>query len=305
MNKTTQKLRPDELYREYQDTRDNIPSNIFNNLKDEAGALQHEENIHVILERAKSHTAVPPAYNTAGDEKGGASNGIRNLLDKLSQMLNPVWAGALITAALVTVIGVNSLVPSSAPHYLSNCEQCLSHAMNASALTRSTALGVSISVESRKAAKLGRIHAKLLVSQMAELPQLAEVALTELEKFSSRADDTQLKQIAASKNVNHVIDRLANHSAGQSIVFNAANALFIANVSAREATQHSDLSLNRDQLLDIFTQASDTYSLIEGKNELQKTLSKRLREELKGSLNKVKLNRVIDLTRRAMESLGG
>jgi len=267
MNETNKVKTPNELYREYQNNRDSIPHAVLNNLRDSAEQQKYEGNIHAILQQAKTVGVAADEHakqiNTAGTSPERAG-----FLDKLKDWFSPAMGGGLVAAALIAVVAVPLLRDQDQYQHLANCGNCLSHASNASALTRSTAPGQPrISTETRTAAKLGRISAAL----------------------------------ASSHETKAILEQLNLSTHARNPVFDASKALFIANVSARNAKING---LNEEAVNSIM-RAATQFNTANSQTELQKNIANKLDATLEGLTDDAsKLDTIIELTRRAMESLG-
>lgn len=312
MNKMTQERPPNELYREYQATRDDISPQVFDSLMDSAANRKHEDNIHAILEQAKvAHTTTNQHNNVENINK--PKNG---LLKSLSQWWNPVWGGAAVATALIAAIAV-PLVYEVSPYgsskgaYLAGCSDCANYAANASALTRSSNLGKPIPVQVRTAAKLGRIQAKFEIAQITQLSALQNSAAKELNTLAERLGSEQLKSLSPTSDLGQAMSGIERYAKSDIEVFNASKALFIANVSARDAkVRLATLALQASnseavkELNQRFNLATDSFRATLGDSELRKNVSLQLETAIEQPITAPHLDRIIELTRRAMESLG-
>ncbi len=299
MKKTNNPKAADELYRDYQTHRDNIPPALLNNLRAAAASQSHEDNIHVILEQAKVQGAQATSAESKPVQLENAAS--PSFGQRLRDWFSPAWGGAIAAAALIAIVAGPNLLNNSPYSHLANCAECVSHARNASALTRSTAIGQApLSVPERTAARLGRISAKLKIAESANLSQLDQSARQELIKFAKQTDNELLLTAAGADHSDTV--RLLNDIAqAESVRFNASESLFIANVSARNALK----SDNAADALPSFGAALEDFNRIQQPSELQRNLASQLQSVLATpDLTEAKLKKIIELSRRAMETLG-
>lgn len=304
MNETVKKNTPEELYRAYQAGRDNISPVVLTNLREAAEQKRHEEGIHAILEQAK--TAPGRSSNTAVNTD--THQPINNIVERFKEWFSPAWGGAAVAAALIAMVAVpmfnsTGLNPAGHLSHLAGCDECAQHARNASPLTRSTSIGQArVAPEAITAAKLGRISAKLKIAQAAGLSTLETSARNELQKLATRTENSELTALAEANDMGKTLAGIELYTQGQGKVFAASEALFVANVSARD-TSSTDVSA---AATDSFKYAQSSFAAIEAPSQLQLNLQGQLATAIEQDLNSPEaLQKVIDLTRRAMESLGG
>lgn len=301
MNDLTQKNTPDELYREYQNTRDNIPESVYSEIVSKAEQVRHDENIHQILQQAKiaeNSRAQSPAQTN--DVKASFADRIKNLFT-----LAPAktWGTAFASVALAVIIlpiAMNSSAPQfSEVAHLDGCTQCGAYISNASATTRSVAPGLSkTDPQARIAARLGRINASVKISAMLEDDAALSASFKELRKLTNKAPKTE------SATTNDMLNaiQLALTENRFKTTFTAAEAIHIAEITARFALNEGQSNGVRDTL----NSAVNAYSNIDDLSLLQQSILNDLRAmqtspEISG---KADLEKTIQLYSRAMESLG-
>ncbi len=289
---------PDELYREYQSSRDNIPQASLTALRSAAENKRAEDNINAILEQAKPIHA-RGEQTSVTESKSEHKSVFTGIMDWL---FGNAWGlgSAAIAGALVALVGLPFFSQNIPPYsQFSECGDCASYIANASALTRSATLTRQrTNPEQRLAAKKGRLSAKLEIANAAKLTAVKEQAFKEFEKLAER--DANLSTQGQSSDVKSVINALATSSSNNSDVYLASKALFIANVTARNAK-----NLEQTEIQDSLIAANTAYASVLEPNELQKDIRGKLLElsEMRSFTN-TQLEKIIEITRRAMESLG-
>ncbi len=291
---------PEELYREYQSTRDNIPQSVLKTIRQGMDNDRAEDAIHSILEQAKPLHGNPKSSTRRNEAKQEDS-----LLQKVRQWFNPGFqlgglavAGALAFALFSPML---ELTPNTEGTYaqFSNCAECASYVANASVLTRSTAIGQKrIEPQQRLAARLGRLSAKFEIAKTTKSEKITANAFNELKKFSTA--NAALEKATSSLNIETALTALRNESKQHLTVFEASKALFIVNVSARNA-HNIDASLLQTEL----AKALNFFERVANPSELQLSIINDLKALMQSAeWDERKSFEVIQLSRRGLETLG-
>jgi len=307
MNDSTQKHTPSELYREYQNSRDNIPSSVYNELLSKAEQAQHDDNIHRILQLAKVSGTKAEALKQAPEQKPSFADQVKNLFGLAPQK---AWGTAFASIALAVIIlpiAMNSSPQFPQVSHLEECAQCASYIRDASVTTRSALPGLSKrNPQSVIAAKLGRISASLKISAQLEEDAILNNSKTEIRRLVSAAADTRLSKIPLSETITSeeliAAIQISVSEASQEKAFTAAQAIQIANVTARYALNEGDteqVGATLDEVIDAFSKVNEL-SLLQQSilKELQALKTRPIVDD------KNALTNAIELYNRAMKSLG-
>ena len=295
--------KPDKLYREYQETRDNIPQSIYSELSTQAEQNRHEDNIHAIVQQAKVYK--PEAADTK------QQSGTPWLQKLFSAGSRPAWGMAFASLALAVVVLPLMNNPSGDYNaqiaHLADCEGCAGYVADASVVTRSVTPGLQRNDQRlRLAAKLGRIDSSLKLSVILEDQEIFSSALRELRKIADSTQTPELVKALESRNPNAAtLIKAINsdiQSAGTEDIFAAAGEIHIANITARFALNESAGS----GVHPTYTRAVEAFSAIREPTVLQQTILEQLQNlQSSGTLDdESNLKKSIELYRRAMESLG-
>ena len=252
MTDETIKTDIDQLYRRYQETRDDIPLPIFKSISLAARNASQEDAIHSIVEAAKV-----ASYANDQEKVGKKSSWLTLLGEKLksglfnSNLVKPAGV-SFACLAMVAVIGPMFLNSTSNQFqevaHLTDCAQCPNHINNVLTTTRSATLGLSqADAQSRHAAKLGQIQARLKIEVSNNDPLAVDNAIASLKKLDGSVIS---KELATLINQHSNSERTTVNSLNTAIVSATSNvqitlaseAIFIANISARNA-----LTLNNSE----------------------------------------------------------
>ena len=252
MTDETIKTDASQLYRRYQETRDDIPLPIFNSISLAAQNASQEDAIHSILEAAKV-----ASYANDKEEVGKKSSWLTLINEKLksglfkSSLYKPAGVG-FACLAMVAVVGPMFLNSTSNQFqevaHLTDCAQCPSHINNVLTTTRSTALGLNqVDAQSRHAAKLGQIQARLKIEASNNDPLAVDKAIASLKKLDGSMISKELASLINPQpntertTVDSLNTAIASATSNVHITL-ASEAIFIANISARNA-----LTLNNSE----------------------------------------------------------
>jgi len=291
-------LDAEQLYRRYQETRDNIPFSILHTINSSAESAMHEESIHTIVELVKVAENTQQ-YAATPAEKISWWSSIHAKLSFISDLktAKPLVFGVACLAMLV-ITGPLLLNPNQQQTFpelahLGDCQQCDGYINNALATTRSNLPGFSQSSPDDKIAnKLGNIRARLRVESIYD-PKIAKINASEQLQKLGLASDAQLKTASDLALLNQlIIDASPN-----TLISTASEALFIANISVRDAIDRPDTALD----LDSIEQAINSLALLAKPSELQKNALQRLKKEAAAKpLSLSKLLKQIELAKRSL-----
>ncbi len=244
MTKLDDKHDPGQLYRRYQEARDNIPLPVLKALCDKAEFAHHENAIHTITQMAK--TANSGDGKTAPKKSKPAwFEGIISKFSRATSRLSPRYApqlgmafACLAVAAVILPLNVNfdnTTTNYAATAHLNDCLECDGYIANASVITR----GVNargIDAQLRQAARLGKLSGKLKVLAARDPNRALNLTINDLGKLPTSAlspDLIALRQSAIPSLSK--LDELLTEAASDKGVFHASEALFVANIFARRA----------------------------------------------------------------------
>lgn len=246
---TDEKIRisAEKLYRHYQETRDDIPLSTFNSLSLAAEKASQDDAIHSILEAAKV-----ASYSNSKEFTGKKSSLLTSIGEKLKSGLfggnlyKPVGVG-FACLAMVAVVGpmfLNNVSPLyKEVAHLDDCAQCSSHINNVLTTTRSATPGFSqIDAQSRYAAKLGTIQARLKIEANTDSKLAIDNAITALKKLDRAMLSQELGSLISKESTRETttVDSLNTailSATKDPAVTLASEAVFIANISARQALE--------------------------------------------------------------------
>lgn len=277
-------MNPAELYRDYQNGRDNIPNDTYSTLLSKAEAQGHEDAIHSILQEAKSHSNLTQTSAPAAAHGKGALARIFDFIARPS-IAAPVFAASLAIVLLPSFLSENA--NSGFNGAFTDCSDC--QAYMASYSTRSIPLTQNRPTpEQQSSAKLGQLVANLMISQEAKLP--IDATLAAMQKIPQ--DLMPLSLSESLNSTNPTATKLIN-AANSAAELNQTNGYYklgrdfqVANVMAKHAAsnqantqlanswseQHSKLltslqelqseSLNVNDLIDRLSATETPYSAI-------------------------------------------
>ena len=120
MSDSTGNRSPEVLYREYQNTRDNIPDGTYKAVMSKANEARHEANIHSLLQEAKK------TINSKSTERIVEQRVKTSLIDRIkgifSNSPSRVWGSAFASLALAVVVIPFSMKSSTLAH-LDDCSE--------------------------------------------------------------------------------------------------------------------------------------------------------------------------------------
>lgn len=241
MNNTTYKQSPEQLYRAYQTTRDNLTVQDLRSLISAAQASAHEHAIHLIVAAAENQQTIDKT--SSAEEKNGSI--IFDLFKRaFTRDLTKVWVGpvAALTVALLVTSNFqtsNEYLPRELGQFAS-CDQCWKYLQ--SSKMRGAIPGLSrLDLDQRFAAKLGEASAKLRVllvsSPGSEKEPLLQVLndLRQLESFFGDELQRSMTKPYASTEKILIAMRTDMQSNEHRSIFTAAEGLQLTTVFARRA----------------------------------------------------------------------
>jgi len=305
MSKKSKDLNLQDLYRDYQETRDTVPESLLTTLRNAALSEANEGAIHEIVQRSKVADQ-NTAFDKASERQSEATRTRRSFTDSLTAWLSPARFGGALAALVLAVVLVpmfNSNQQASQYAFLSDCADCVNYVQSAARTTRS-GLGVSpaLAIDDRLNARLGRVVAQLLIAKEVDGENIDALARAELKKLAELFKQDKLSKWAELPTANEIIAAISDSYALLPREFKNARDLFLSNVVARQALESS---LGADQKLfidrvtqDFIGQTSD--SVLDGviKEDLKVLASK------DNEWSKLDLQNFIDLTQRAMATIG-
>jgi hypothetical protein len=256
------KTSAEQLYKRYQETRDDIPLSTFDAISTATESAQHEQAIHAIAQAAKVASANRTDVQ-AGKKSSWFTTAVGTLRSYFSEnrLSKPIGLG-FACLAVFAAVGPLFLNSTSNPYFsqevahLSDCAECQTHIRNALATTRGASPALStLNQQARLDAKLGLIQGRLQV-ESAYGDQYAisnaAAALNKLDK--TRLSSSLIDSIIDADNANSSITAESlsiaiGSSANSSIISDASNAIFVANISARNAQDDQNIDAASASLL--------------------------------------------------------
>lgn len=304
MNNISKNKSPEEIYRDYQNNRDNIPSHIYQDFSSKAADKTREEQIHSILQQSKV------VINNA--PKPSSEPSVLNRLKTFfSDTPSKQWGTALASLMLVAIVAPiffnspNSLYGSTA--HLSDCSNCATHISNASLTTRGTLLGGNqVSPSAKIAARLGRQSSNLMIASSLDSDEIVNRSAAELTEINVQLSDPHLSQVLLTSplNASDLINAIstAKESTNNQTIFYAAESLNTANITARAAIENQQ----NDYVIETFSTAINSYESIQVKTTLQTNLLEQLKSTQLSikSTQSLDLEKIIEQTNQAISSLG-
>ena len=308
MNDSTKKYAPDQLYREYQNSRDNIPESIYQEIVSQAEQVQHEDNIHLILQQAKL------SDNTKAQQTSPTNSQAQSIAERIKALftVSPVKSfgtafASVALAVIILPIAMNSSPEFSEVSHLDGCADCATYINNASVTTRSVTPGLSsISPEEKIAARLGRLSASMKIAAALEQDSILEASLPELKKLAAGSTNSELKNSLQSTEMNplDIISAVKGAMVNSQFEKNfiAAESIHIANITARFAVNEGQTSA----VMQTLSNAARNFAEIEKPSVLQQNLLNEMRaiKTTQGNLDKKELHSMIELYNRSIKSLG-
>lgn len=308
MNDSTKKSAPDQLYREYQNSRDNIPESVYQEIISKAEQVQHEDNIHLILQQAKL------SGNTNAQQTSSTNSQAQSIAERIKALFtdSPVKSfgtafASIALAVIILPIAMNSSPQFSELSHLDGCADCAAYINNASVTTRSVTPGLSaIAPENKIAARLGRLSASLKIAAALEQDSILQASLPELKKLAAATTNSELKNSLQSGEINthDLITAVKGAIVNRQLekIFLAAESIHIANITARFAVNEGQTGAVMQTLSD----ATRIFAEIDEPSILQQNLLNEMRtiKTTQGNIDKKMLNITIELYNRAIKSLG-
>ena len=277
----------EKLYQRYQETRDDIPATVLQELLLKAEAATHEDSIHSIIQAAKVANFATDSNTEHANVKDTNSNRLVSFIKSLFNTANNDSvrkpAGfALACLAIALVVGpmlgdLNTQNKYPETEHLNDCSNCGHYISNALATTRSSLPGLSkTSAEDKFSAKLGIILARLEIEAYKNSDLAIENARNELSKQSPDLLNEKLQSLMTGNvDIKTLSDALEISSLNKQ-VSNASKAIFIANISVRYAQDNDGTIVNKETL----DNAISSLDAITSKSELQSSAAESLRTEL-------------------------
>jgi len=270
----------EQLYRRYQETRDNIPFSILNNLAAHAESAKQEEAIHAIVEAAKVASHAPQEGSSAPTKKSLESTSI---VEKIKRVLfsgefSRTVAVGFACLAMVAVLSPmlmtdNRLTDLTDTTHLVDCQQCDIYIINAVTATRGTLLGANqVSPNDKIAARLGLIQARLKIEALQNQSMAVNNAVTQLAKLSA----TLVSNLSIEDADVALLLLTIEQSSSNSAITQASDALFIANITSRYLRESQNANLDDKS----FESALNTLAAIPDPTPLQKTATEKLTQTL-------------------------
>jgi len=296
------------LYREYQNSRDNIPESVYQEIVSKAEQVQHEDNIHLILQQAKL------SDNANTQQTSSVNSQTLSIADRIKSLfaVSPVKSfgtafASIALAVIILPIAMNSSPEFSEVAHLDGCADCATYINNASVTTRSVTPGLSsIAPENKIAARLGRLSASLKIAAALEQKDILEASLPELKKLAVGANNSALQNSLQSDELNpqDIITSVKGAIANSQLekTFLAAESIHIANITARFAVNEGGTGAVMQTLSD----ATRVFAEIDEPSILQQNLLNEMRaiNAAQGNADKKTLQTMIELYNRAIKSLG-
>lgn len=227
-----------DLYRQYQVSRDDIPSSVLSRIHLEADQALNESSIYSLVEAAKvARYSRTNGTSSAKKESWFSSiaNQIKMAININTKPLGAAFACLAFIAVLVPVLGdfrINRSFSETA--HLSDCAHCSNYLGNALATTRGPSTGANSS-DSRLASKIGLVQALLKIESMQETASASNFVDQQLSRLPESIMDDELNSlINGDADTPKLLAALHERSPNVEIS-QASEALFIANITSRFA----------------------------------------------------------------------
>lgn len=263
-----------ELYRQYQSSRDNIPSSVLSHILSEADQALNESSIHGLIEAAKVASYSSDNGTSSAKKESwfsSVANQIKMAIRINTKPLGAAFACLAIIAVLVPILGEYKAGNNfSETAHLSDCAKCSSYLANALAITRGPSFGSGNS-DARIASKIGLIQALLKIETNQESVNANSFVYAQINRLPKSIIDDELSSLfARDAHIPEIIAALQERSPDVKIS-QASEALFIANITSRFAIdnpQSNDISIKLHQswssaleLMQSINQTTDQQSL--------------------------------------------
>lgn len=254
MNDDKTNLNAEQLYKRYQETRDDIPLSMFHAISAATESAHHEQAIHAIAQAAKVASA-KTKDSQSGKKSSWFTTAVEALKTSFSEnRLSKPMALGFACLAVFAAVGPLFINNTSNPYFshdvahLSDCVECQTHIRNALATTRGASLALStLNEDARLDAKLGLIQGRLHVESTYGDQFAISNAIEALNKLDKSSLSSPLNEsiINASKASNSItaesLSVAISNSANNSVIRHASNAVFVANISARNAQNDKNI----------------------------------------------------------------
>jgi len=157
---------PLKLYRQYQETRDDIHPTVFNALREKAHAESNEDAIYELIQIAKTSQNSQNILesNSTFEEKKSWFNKLFTRSNNAFPQMGMAVACMVFVVFLVPIAmnSGNQLPNFSSTVHLSDCGECIAYVANASVSTRG-ANSRGLTKEQKQSTQLGVVSGKLQV----------------------------------------------------------------------------------------------------------------------------------------------